>query len=155
MSLAVNHRPLIAVIDDDASACKALSRLLHAVNMDVLSYCSALDFLENGESHNPDCLVLDIHMPGMSGIELRDHLHGHARPIPVVFITAHDEADVLKKAQDGGAAECFLKPVDDRALIGAIERALCHKERKTRNGASTPHPATAAWPTCGSCVAVK
>ncbi len=124
-------RPLVAVVDDDASVCKALTRLLRASNIDVLSYSSALDFLENGESHNPDCIVLDIQMPAMNGIELRDRLNAHARHIPVVFITAHDDSEAREMALAGGAVAHLRKPFNDEDLLAAVERALSEEKRKT------------------------
>ena len=126
-------RPLIAIVDDDASVCKALSRLLRSSNMDALSYSSARDFLENGEWHNPDCIVLDIQMPEMSGIELRDRLRTHARRIPVIFITAHDDPEAREKALTGGAVAHLHKPFSDEDLLVAIAKALTAHHGESRN----------------------
>ena len=126
----MNPRPLVAVVDDDASVCKALARLLRFSNIDVLSYSSALDFLENGESHNPDCMVLDIQMPEMNGIELRDRLRTRTRHIPVIFIPAHDDAEAREKALGGGAVAHLHKPFSDGDLLKAVGRALGEEEHK-------------------------
>ena len=83
-----------------------------------------MDFLDRGESFTPDCLVLDIQMPEMTGIELRDLLKTRPRPIPIIFITAHDEDEHRKKAVSGGAVACLHKPFGDEELLAAIVEAL-------------------------------
>jgi FixJ family two-component response regulator len=118
------NRPLVAVVDDDASVCKSLARMLRAAQMDVLTYDSGGDFLRNGEHRNPDCLVLDIHMPEMTGIELRDELKAHPRRIPIVFITAYDNGAVEKVAVSGGGAGYLRKPFNDTELLASIAQAL-------------------------------
>jgi FixJ family two-component response regulator len=118
----MKDRPLVAVVDDDASVCKSLARMLRAAHVEVLTYDSGRDFLRNGESHNPDCLVLDIQMPDMTGIELRDELKTHPRRIPIVFITAYDD-DQTKKAVSGGTV-CLHKPFNDETLLGSIAQAI-------------------------------
>jgi FixJ family two-component response regulator len=120
----VNYRPLIAVVDDDASVCKALQRLLRSSNMDALTYSSARDFLDNGEAHHPDCIVLDIQMPEMSGVALRDELNTRPHRTPVIFITAHDDKDALEKAMTGGAVAHLRKPFTDEELLAMIAKAL-------------------------------
>ncbi len=120
----MKSRPLISVVDDDASVRKSLERLLRTSNMDVLTYSSGADFLDNGESCNPDCLVLDIRMSEMTGIELRDKLKTRAHPIPVVFITAHDDDESRKKAVSCGCVAYLRKPFSDEGLLTAISQAL-------------------------------
>jgi len=115
----MNDRPLIAVVDDDASVRKGLERLLRSARLDVLTYASGADFLRNGESHNPDCLVLDIQMPEMTGIELRDRMRPHPRQVPIVFITAHDDDEARRRAVGDGEAPYLRKPFGDDELLTA------------------------------------
>ncbi len=95
--------------------------------MDVLTYSSGTDFLDNGESCNPDCLVLDIRMPGMTGIELCNKLKTRTHRIPVVFITAHDDDESRKKTLSCGCVAYLRKPFSDEALLTAINRAFCRR----------------------------
>lgn len=115
----MTHRLFIVVIDDDPSVCKALRRLLLTAQMDVETCASGEAFLTRILPREPDCLVLDMRMPGLSGPDLLHRLQAAGRPIPVVFITAHgDEEDGL-----AGKTEVLRKPFDDSALLGAIHRA--------------------------------
>lgn len=119
-------RPFIAVVDDDPSLCKALERLLRSSRMEVETYPSGEKFLLTLEQREPDCLLLDVRMPGMTGPELHLRLVGMGRSIPVVFITAHAE-DV---EPDGSASvpEIVLKPFDANALLEALERAMARSK---------------------------
>jgi FixJ family two-component response regulator len=109
----------IAVIDDDQSVRKALRRLLRAAKMEVETYSSAHTFLETPFNRDPDCLILDIRMPGLTGPDLRDRLQEMGRRIPIVFITAHSE-DV--ETTDG--SDVLRKPFGDHELLDAIARAV-------------------------------
>jgi FixJ family two-component response regulator len=114
--------PFIIVVDDDLSVCKALGRLLRSVHMEVQTHASAEEFLRELDHREPDCLILDIRMPGLTGFELHDRLQGMGRSIPTVFITAH--AAELEGEIASGGAEILHKPFDDTALLGAIRRAI-------------------------------
>lgn len=116
----INHLFTI-VIDDDSSVCKALRRLLQAAQMEVETFLSAASFLQTTLRREPDCLVLDIRMPGMTGPELRDRLHATGRHIPVVFITAHAEGE---EDAAGAGARVLHKPFDGQVLLDAIEEAV-------------------------------
>jgi len=120
----MNDRFLVAVIDDDPSVCKAVRRLLQIAQMDVEIYPSGDAFLLATLARTPDCLVLDVRMPGITGPELRDHLHDSGRRIPIVFITAHGEKVPPGRNSEAEAAETLLKPFGDEALLGAIGRAI-------------------------------
>lgn len=124
---AVADRISVAVIDDDPSVCRALRRLLMSADMDVETHLSGKSFLEANSRREPDCLILDITMPGMSGPELRDRLRASGRRIPVVFITAHAQDE---NGLAGGTTEILRKPFGDQALLEAIRRAI-------QNGASS------------------
>jgi FixJ family two-component response regulator len=114
----------VCVIDDDASLLRALQRLLVADGFTVAVFPSAEVFLESERVHTADCLVLDVHLGGMSGFELHDRLVAAGTRVPVVFITAHDDGPTRERAQRAGAVAYLRKPFDDESLIGAIHRAL-------------------------------
>jgi FixJ family two-component response regulator len=117
----VTNDILTIVVDDDPSVCSALRRLLQTAAMEVETFISAEEFLRSTLGRDPDCLVLDIRMPGMTGPELRDRLRAMGRYIPIVFITAHAEEE------DGAAGDHAVvlhKPFDDQALLDAIRRAV-------------------------------
>jgi FixJ family two-component response regulator len=114
----------IAVIDDDASVRRALQRLLRAAGFAVETYATAREFLDAGHCAQTVCLVLDIHLPGMSGFELQEHLAVSGAPIPIVFITAHDDATTRERASRAGAVGYLRKPFEQGTLIEAIARAI-------------------------------
>ncbi|UCE03691.1 MAG: response regulator [Candidatus Latescibacterota bacterium] len=116
--------PVIAVVDDDPSVCKALRRLLRTSGMDVEAYDSGDEFLLSLHDRKPDCLVLDIRMPGMTGPELQQRLVDMKQPIPIVFITAHAEDIVPDRSQQIAGMDVLHKPFDDEALLTAIQRAM-------------------------------
>jgi FixJ family two-component response regulator len=115
---------MICVIDDDQSLLRAVQRLLVADGFDVETFSSAEDFLEFEHREKANCLVLDIHLGGLTGFELNDRLVASGGRIPIVFITAHDDAPSREKARRAGAVDYLRKPFDDRSLIGAINRAI-------------------------------
>jgi len=127
----MRDRPLIAIVDDDASVCRALSRLIRSARMDAETFNSAGEFMEDGENHEPDCLILDIQMPGMTGLELGDQLAARKSRVPVIFITAHDAPAAREAASASGAAAYLTKPVEDQLLLDTIGKAM--KKRGTRS----------------------
>lgn len=116
--------PVIAVIDDDASVRRALQRLLQSAGFAVEVFATAREFLDAGHSARTACLVLDIHLPGMSGFELQEHLAVSGARIPVVFITAHDNATTRQRASRAGVVAYLRKPFDQDELIEAIGRTI-------------------------------
>jgi FixJ family two-component response regulator len=114
----------IAVVDDDPSVRKALARLLAGRAFRADTFASAGEFLASLPAGYPDCLVLDLHMPGMTGLELQRHLAARDLAIPTVVITAHDDAGLARLSRSAGAAAILLKPLDGDALMGAIEDAV-------------------------------
>jgi FixJ family two-component response regulator len=114
----------VAVIDDDASVRKALKRLLCAAEMDADVFASGREFLDWLPSGRPDCLVLDLHMPGMNGLDVQRHLTEERLQVPVVVITGHDDPQTRAKCLSAGAAAYLRKPLDDEALLAAIYRAV-------------------------------
>jgi FixJ family two-component response regulator len=121
-----DQAPLVCVIDDDVSLLRALGRLLGVEGFRVKTFSSAEDFLECANPRTPGCLVLDVHLGGLSGFELHERLVADGRRIPVVFITAHDDAVTRERARRAGAVDYLRKPFDDEALIAGINRALGH-----------------------------
>jgi FixJ family two-component response regulator len=116
--------PAIAVIDDDVSIRRALQRLLHAAGFAVAMFATVREFLDGGHWAQTACLVLDIHLPGMTGFELQEHLSAAGATIPIVFITAHDDASTHERARRAGASAYLRKPFDQEDLIAAIGRAI-------------------------------
>jgi FixJ family two-component response regulator len=125
-------RPNIAIVDDDESICRAISRLLRSLGMETNTFTSGHDFLDHVEARRslpPDCVVLDIQMPGMSGLEVQDLLVRSESPLPVIFITAHDEVNVRERALRAGAVAFLRKPFHDELFLRTINEAL-KRDRK-------------------------
>jgi len=119
--------PTIAVVDDDASVCRAISRLLRSLGMNANTFTSGHEFLEQIEtmpSFDPDCVVLDVQMPGMNGLEVQELLVRGDKPLPVIFITAHDEIGVRERALQAGAVAFLRKPFNDELLIKTLDEAI-------------------------------
>lgn len=114
----------IAVVDDESSVRKALERLIRSAGMSVTAYASGDEFLAAVALAVPDCVVLDLHMPGATGFEVQTRLAQLAIRVPVVVLTGHDTPESRQRAVAGGAAAYLLKPVDERALLEAIVAAI-------------------------------
>src|SRR5579864_1795399 len=122
--------PLISVVDDDRSVRESLARLIRSVGFGVQIFESAEEFLSAGGSREPDCLILDIRMPGMNGLELHRQLAAGDRDLPVIFITAHgSDAEVRTRAINAGAVDYLLKPLKEEEVLRAIDTALRSKRR--------------------------
>jgi len=117
-------RPLIAVLDHEESVRQAIERLLRAAGLAVECFATGQEFIDSLQQHQPACLVLDLHMPGMSGFEVQAELAKSGRSVPVVVITGHDTPESHQRALDGGAAAYFRKPVAGRALLASIIAAF-------------------------------
>ena len=115
---------VIGVVDDDASILRALNRLLSAAGFTVKTFHSAEEFLALEQPPGIDCLLLDIHMGGLSGFDLQERLAAQHSPMTVIFITAHDDVPTRERARKSGAVAYVRKPFDEHALIGAIEKAF-------------------------------
>lgn len=114
----------IAVVDDDHSVRKALKRFLRSFDLEAETYGSAGEFLDAAHQSIPDCLVLDLHMPGMNGLELQQRLTETGVSLPVVIITGHDEPGMRARCLAAGASSYLRKPLDDQALLQAIHQAM-------------------------------
>ena len=116
--------PLVCVIDDDSLVRESLRRLLSSVGFVVKTFASAEEYLSSDQPGRIDCLLLDVRMPGMSGIELERQLVADHFEIPVVFITAHEEETAPRQALDGHARTVLIKPFSEEALLNAINNVL-------------------------------
>jgi two-component system response regulator FixJ len=117
----------IVVVDDDADMNTALKRLLHAAGYQTNTYASAESFLETDPEASGDCLVLDINLPGLSGLELARQLRGRGIIRPVIFITAYDDPAYQQQAKDAGGIVCMTKPFPSQLLLSTINDALASK----------------------------
>ena len=116
--------PLIAIVDDEASICRALLRLLRVADYRAEAFNSAISFLESLTECVPDCVVLDLQMPMMTGVEVQEHLLKLKDPPPVIIITAHDESKTRERCLALGAVRYLRKPIDGDLLIDSINKAV-------------------------------
>jgi len=121
--------PLLAVVDDDADVRVALTRLVSSAGFAVETFGSGAEFLRSLGDHEPDCLVLDLHMPEMSGLDVQAALASGHSAIPVVVITGHDTPESRARAMQLGAKGYLRKPVNDSVLLEAIESAIGGQSR--------------------------
>ena len=117
---------MIAVVDDEAALCEALESLLRSAGFSPMTFPSAEAFLASEHGKGAGCLILDVRLPGMSGLELQQHLANSGSQIPIVFITAQEDGDGQLQAQAlrGGALACLRKPFDDEDLLRALQSAV-------------------------------
>lgn len=125
INMATQEKPtLIAIVDDDDSVRNALHGLMKESGFPALAFASAEEFLQSGKQRQTACLIADIRMPGMSGLELQARLNADHQRIPIIFITAHGDEDMRLQALRGGAVEFLAKPFDDEALLDTVRAAL-------------------------------
>lgn len=122
--------PVIFVVDDDPSVRKSLTRVMTSAGYAVETFASARDFLTRGPFVGPCCLVLDVRMPGLTGLDLQEALAGQGHRMPIVFITGHGDISMSVKAMKGGAADFITKPFDVEKLLEAVERAVAKDVRE-------------------------
>ena len=115
---------LVAIVDDDDSVRIALEGLLKSAGLTARAFESAEEFIESGQQRQTACLIADIRMPGMSGLELQAKLNAEHCRIPIVFITAHGDAKMRMQALRAGAVEFLAKPFNDEALLESVRAAL-------------------------------
>ncbi len=116
--------PLVFVVDDDASVRKSLVRLVKAAGYQAEAFASVRDFLARRPYDGPCCLVLDVRMPGLTGLDLQEALRAAGQRLSIVFITGYRDVPVSVKAMKGGAVDFLTKPVDEGTLLGAIQQAV-------------------------------
>jgi len=122
--------PIVHIVDDNASVRRALRRLLASVGHETRTYSSAHEFLEADHPNAPACVVLDVRMPRMSGLELQERMAEQELKIPIVFITGHGDITMAVEAMKKGAVDFLPKPFDDQELLASIERALTEHEQE-------------------------
>src|SRR5271157_927270 len=115
---------IVAIVDDDESVRRALQGLLKAVGLPAKAFASAEEFLDSGQQHHTACLVTDIRMPGMSGLDLQARLNSQNCRIPTIFITAHGDTNMRMQALRAGAVEFLAKPFSDEVLLENVRAAL-------------------------------
>jgi len=115
---------LVAIVDDDDLMRSALQGMLKSVGLSSQTFASAEEFLNSGQQHQTACLIADIRMPGMSGLELQAKLNAEHCRIPTIFITAHGDTRMRMQALRAGAVEFLAKPFDDEAMLGSVRAAL-------------------------------
>ena len=122
--LQMNQSLLICVVDDDESPRESLEGLLKSLGYAVAVFSSAESFLASKSCADTDCLILDVGMPGMSGPDLQGELIARNQMLPIIFITAQADDDVISRVMADGAVDCLLKPFSEEAFLSAIDRAL-------------------------------
>ena len=115
---------LVAIVDDDRSVQRALKDLMESAGLSARSFASGKEFLESDQRSETACLVADIRMPGMSGLELQAKLKAEGSRIQIIFITAHGTAEIKRQAMAAGAVEFLSKPFDDEVLLERVRAAL-------------------------------
>lgn len=124
MRMKPAERPLVAIIDDDELFRRSIERLVRSVGFAVATFGSAEDFLERGDLDRTACAILDMKLPGMNGLELQQRLISRPTPIPIVFVSAHDEAMVQSHALRAGAVAFLTKPFNNGTLLDALSRSI-------------------------------
>src|SRR5467141_1844600 len=125
--------PSVLVIDDDPEFRDSVARLLRTVRLETRQFSSVSDFLKADPPEGPTCLVLDVRMPGRSGLELQRDLAAANRQVPIIFITAHADIPMTVQAMKGGAIEFLTKPFRDQDLLDAIQLGLSHDRVRREN----------------------
>lgn len=120
-------RPIVYIVDDEESVLRAMKRLILSMGMDAETFASGQKFLDSGFRDRNACLIVDIKMPVMDGMEVQKKLVATGSKLPVIFITAIDNEEIRDEAKKIGVAGCFQKPVDDQALIDLIQWVLSNQ----------------------------
>ena len=118
---------VVSIVDDDESVRAAMSSLVRSLGYEALVFASAEAFLASPRLGDTSCLIVDIQMPGMSGLDLQAELQTRRSTIPVIFITAFPEERIRRRAEAAGAVGVFSKPVEDHIIVGCLVAALRHK----------------------------
>ena len=126
---------VVWIVDDDEAVCDSLGLLLKTIGLDARTFPDGKSFLEAFDDELPGCVVVDLRMPGMSGLELQDALHQKRSMVPVIFITGHGTVDSAVHAMRAGAIDFLQKPFDDQELLDTIQRAI-RLDRESRESLS-------------------
>ena len=117
-------RPIVLIVDDDADVRRSLERLIRSVGLEVETFDSAQAFLGREPPDGPACLVLDVRMPGLSGLDLHEKLSAAGLSVPIVFMTGHGTVPMSVRAMKAGAVDFLQKPFDDQVLLDAVQQAI-------------------------------
>jgi FixJ family two-component response regulator len=125
--------PTVLVVDDDPDLRQSVGRLLRSLGLDAQLFASIADFLKSNPPDGPSCLVLDVRLPGQSGLELQRELAAAKRELPIIFITGHGDIPMTVQAMKSGAIEFLTKPFRDQDLLDAIQLGLSHDRVRREN----------------------
>ncbi|SFJ86408.1 response regulator transcription factor [Caulobacter sp. UNC279MFTsu5.1] len=129
------ERPLVRIVDDDPDVRMALAELLESVGIDAAAFASTREWLESGLVDRPGCLILDVRMPGSSGLDLQHHLVRSGDPKPIIFLTGHGDIPMTVQAMKAGAVDFLTKPVRDQTLLDAVAAGI-ERDRVQRANAN-------------------
>ena len=132
MTANTQSQAIVRVVDDNPDVRRSWQFVIEGEGWNVLTYASALEFLEKDSPFTPGCLVLDVRMPGMSGIELQHEMKLRGDTLPIIFISAHGDIDMAVNTLKAGAIDFLQKPVDDQRLLKTIENAVSHNLAQRR-----------------------
>ena len=124
-------KAVIAIVDDDPSVQRGLQRLIQSAGWKAETFASAQEFLARPRAESPNCVLLDLQMPGLSGLDLQKRMAEVGMEIPIIFLTGHGDIPASVRAMKAGAVQFLTKPVDEEALLQAIEEAV-ERDRRTR-----------------------
>jgi FixJ family two-component response regulator len=125
--------PTVFVVDDDPALLASVGRLLRSLNLDAQQFASIAHFLKSDPPNGPSCLVLDVRLPGQSGLDFQRELAAAKREIPIIFITGHGDIPMSVQAMKCGAIEFLTKPFRDQDLLDAIQLGLCRDRARLKN----------------------
>jgi FixJ family two-component response regulator len=128
------HSRFIVIVDDDISVRRSTQRLLRSIGLRAEAFASAEEFLESGLAEETVCLILDLRMPGMNGLELQSQVAKSSNPIPIIFLSAHSTADDERRALQKGAFQFLHKPVSKDVLLAAIRNAIESPHARGKSG---------------------
>jgi FixJ family two-component response regulator len=125
----MESQPVVFIVDDDASVRKSLERLVRSVGLRGETFASAPEFLQRAAADGPSCLVLDVRMPGVSGLALQERLAAAGHRIPIIFITGHGDITMSVRAMKAGAVDFLPKPFNDQDLLETIQEAIARDQQ--------------------------
>lgn len=120
----------VYIVDDDSRHCQIVRQILHTVQLDVSEFYSAEAFLDVYQPTHPGCIVVDIRMPGIGGLELCQKLRGQGMEIPIIMVTGYADVPLAVRAMKGGAFDFFEKPLNEQAFIDSVKQALNHDQKQ-------------------------
>jgi two-component system response regulator FixJ len=124
MTVAINNEPVVYLVDDDAAVRSGFSALFRSVGLPVTSFASGEAFLEAVDEHSLGCLVVDVRMPGMSGLELQERLRDRGVGLPIILISAHGDVPMAVRAMKAGAIDFLEKPINEQVLLDRVQGCL-------------------------------